>query len=74
MLNIPSNWDFYAGLNVGFYSWSSPNGYPGDGDSGVGLGIQIGGRYFITDKFGLNLEVGGGNAFSGGKFGVTFIF
>jgi outer membrane immunogenic protein len=74
IMNIPSNWDFYAGLNVGFYVWSSPYGYPGEGDSGVGLGAQIGGRYFITDHFGLNLEFGGGNAFSGGKFGITYIF
>jgi hypothetical protein len=74
IMNIPSNWDFYAGLNIGFYAWTSPNGYPGEGDSGLGLGLQIGGRYFITDHFGLNLEVGGGNAFSGGKFGITYIF
>jgi len=74
ILNIPNNWDFYAGLNVGFYAWSSPNDYDGDGSSGLGLGVQIGGRYFINDNFGLNLEVGGGNAFSGGKFGITVIF
>jgi len=74
VLNIPSDWDFYTGLNIGFYAWTSPNDYPGDGDSGLGLGLQIGGRYFVSDNFGLNLEVGGGNAFSGGKFGITFIF
>ncbi|HUX95802.1 MAG TPA: outer membrane beta-barrel protein [Bacteroidales bacterium] len=74
VLNIPSNWDFYAGLNIGFYAWTSPDGYPGDGNSGLGLGLQIGGRYFVSNNFGLNLEVGGGNAFSGGKFGITYIF
>lgn len=74
VLEIPSIWDFYAGLNIGFYAWTSPNDYPGDGDSGLGLGLQIGGRYFISDNLGLNLEVGGGNAFSGGKFGLTFLF
>lgn len=74
VLDIPGNWDFYAGLNIGFYSWSSPAGYPGKGSSGVGIGGQIGGRYFISDHFGLNLEVGGGNAFAGGKFGITYIF
>jgi outer membrane immunogenic protein len=73
ILEIPSNWDFYAGLNVGFYGWSSPDGYPGPGDSGFGLGAQIGGRYFFNDNFGLNLEFGGGNAFSQGKFGITVI-
>jgi hypothetical protein len=74
LLHIPGKWDFYAGANVGFYGWSTPNGYPGTGDSGLGLGLQIGGRYFITRNFGLNLEFGGGNAFSGGKFGITLIF
>jgi outer membrane immunogenic protein len=74
VLNIPGNWDFYAGLNLGFYVWSSPNGYPGGGESELGLGLQIGGRYFITHNFGLNLELGGGSAFSDGKFGITCIF
>lgn len=71
VLNIPSNWDFYAGLNLGFYSWNSPNDYEGTHTSGVGLGAQIGGRYFFSDKVGVNLEFGGGNAFGGGKFGLT---
>ena len=74
LLEIPSNWDFYAGLNLGFYFWSSPSGYPGNGSSGVGLGGQVGGRYFFKNNFGLNLEFGGGNAFNGGKFGITYIF
>lgn len=74
VLEIPSNWDFYAGLNLGFYAWTSPNDYPGEGNSGLGLGAQIGGRYFFNDRFGLNLEAGGGNAFSGGKFGITYVF
>ena len=71
VLNIPSPWDFYAGLNVGFYTWNSPEGYKGSHTSGLGLGAQIGGRYFFTNKVGVNLEFGGGNAFSGGKLGLT---
>jgi outer membrane immunogenic protein len=71
VLNIPSPWDFYAGLNLGFYSWSSPRDYEGSHTSGLGLGGQIGGRYFFSNKVGINLEFGGGNAFSGGKFGIT---
>lgn len=74
LLEIPSNFDFYAGLNIGFYFWNTPNDYPGDGDSRLGLGLQVGGRYFFKDNFGINLEFGGGNAFSGGKFGITYIF
>jgi len=74
ILEIPRNWDFYAGLNLGYYFWSSSSNYPGSGTSGLGLGAQIGGRYYINNHFGLNLEVGGGNAFSEGKFGVSYIF
>jgi outer membrane immunogenic protein len=68
---MPSNWNFYAGLNVGFYAWSSPKDYLGNNNTGLGLGGQIGGRYFFNNRWGLNLEFGGGNAFSGGKFGLT---
>jgi outer membrane immunogenic protein len=74
VLNIPSPWDFYAGLNLGFYSWNSPRDYEGSHTSGLGLGGQIGGRYFFSNKAGINLEFGGGNAFSGGKLGITIKF
>ncbi len=71
VLNIPSNWNFYAGLNIGFYAWRSPDGYEGSRTSGLGLAGQVGGRYYFTDTFGVNLEFGGGNAFSGGKLGIS---
>lgn len=71
ILKIPRNFDFYAGLNLGFYHWTSPAGYPGDYNSGVGLGAQIGGRYYFNNKVGINLEFGNGNAVSEGKFGLS---
>jgi len=71
LLSIPYNWDLYAGLNVGYYIWNSPNDYDGDHHSSLGLGAQIGGRYYFTESFGVNLEFGGGNAFSGGKVGIS---
>ena len=71
LLEIPSNWDFYAGLSIGFFMWNSPNDYDGSHTSGLGLSGQIGGRYYFNNKFGLNLELGGGDAFSGGKFGIS---
>jgi len=37
----------------------------------LGIGGQIGGRYYFTEKFGVNLEFGGGNAYSGGKLGIS---
>jgi len=72
VMNIPSNWDFYAGLNLGYYVWTSASDYPGNRNSGIGLGAQVGGRYYFSQKVGLNLEFGGGNAFSVGKIGLTF--
>jgi outer membrane immunogenic protein len=74
ILEIPSNWDLYAGLNLGYFFWYTPSDYPGSESSGLGLGAQIGGRYFFSRNFGLNLEFGGGNSFSGGKFGITYLF
>jgi outer membrane immunogenic protein len=74
LLDIPNYWDFYAGMNIGYYFWFTPNNYPGTGASGVGIGAQVGGRYFFNDHFGLNLELGGANTFAGGKFGITYKF
>lgn len=71
LLNIPEQFDFYAGLNVGFYYWTSDADYYGDNTSGLGLGGQIGFRYYWNERMGINLEGGGGNAFSGGKLGIT---
>ncbi len=71
VLSIPTNWDFYAGLNIGYYIVSDSD--PDDRyHTRLGLAAQIGGRYFFTDSVGVNLEFGGGNAFSGGKIGLSF--
>lgn len=67
LLNIPSDWDFYAGANLGFrLGFSDYNG-----DDGLDLGAQIGGRWFWSDKWGLMLEGGGGQLGSGGRIGLT---
>ncbi len=71
LFSIPSNWDLYAGANVGFNIYNTIDGYDGDDVSGLGLGLQVGGRYYFNKKVGVNLEFGGGNAFSGGKLGLT---
>lgn len=72
ILDIPKEFDFYGGLNLGFYIWSSPSNYAGSGASGLGLGLQVGGRYYFDSKFGINLELGGGNSTSGGRIGITY--
>jgi hypothetical protein len=74
LLDIDEEWDVYAGLNIGFYAWSSPNNYPGNYASSPGLSAQVGGRYFFNSRTGLNLEFLGGNVLSGGKFGITHRF
>ena len=61
---IPRNWDFYAGGNLGF---SVGN------DFDVDFGLQVGGRWFWNEKWGLNLEFGGGNGF-GTLLGLTVRF
>ena len=74
ILNMPSKFNFYAGANVTYYIWNYDDNYNDghpDHDS-VGLGLQVGGRYFFNDTFGLNLELGGNTVNSGAKFGVTF--
>ena len=70
LIDLDPEWDLYAGLTLGYWIWSSPANYPGGLGSGIGLDGQIGARYFFSDKFGMNLELGGGIA-SGGKLGVT---
>lgn len=75
VLNIPSEWDFYAGANLNYYSWNSKidgNSYDYNDANNFGLGLQVGGRYFFNDNFGVNLQLGGGNVVSSAKIGVTF--
>lgn len=73
LLEIPSEFDLYAGLTLAYYSWSSPSGFGGASASGIELEAQIGGRYYFDPQWGVNLEFGGGNA-SGGKIGISYKF
>jgi len=66
LLEIPRDWDFYAGLSVGVVA-----GIDNDYTSDVDLGIQVGGRYYWSSDWGINLEFGGGNNLAGGRFGVS---
>jgi len=74
ILNMPSEWNLYAGLTLGYYFWSTPSGYIGNRGSGLALDAQIGARYFFSQNLGVNLEFGGGTAASGGKIGITYKF
>jgi hypothetical protein len=68
LFGLSSPWDVYAGLNVGWRIDSEDND-----NSGGNWGAQVGGRWFWNDKWGLNLEFGGGSGVTGG-LGVTMKF
>ncbi|XOV91285.1 MAG: hypothetical protein ACFHWX_13845 [Bacteroidota bacterium] len=70
LIDLDPEWDLYAGATLGYWFWTSSSNYPGTYVSTVGFVGQIGARYFFSDKFGANLELGGGYV-SGGRLGVT---
>lgn len=84
LLDIPKKFDLYAGGTLGYYNWNNSYEYKGtnthiihqnyspnySGSSGLGFGLQAGGRYFFNDKLAINLETGGGSVF-GAKIGLT---
>lgn len=72
ILNMPSKFDFYAGANVTGYIWNYDNKDYHPGYDTLNVGVQVGGRVFFNDHFGLNLELGGGSSVSGAKFGITY--
>ncbi len=72
LLDLPSQWNLYAGLTVGYYIWSNDD-LPSANSSGLGLYAQVGGRYFFNENFGINLQLGGGTS-SGGTIGITYKF
>jgi len=79
LLNVPEQFDLYAGASLGYYFWNTKyegSGdiiYSGSGAGGFSLGGYVGGRYFFSDKIAVNLEFGGGTVLAGGTLGVTFV-
>jgi len=74
LIGIPSNWDLYAGVNLGFYIYGDDDEFDEDLDDGLDFGAQIGGRYYFTPRVGVNLEFGGGTTLHGGKLGISVKF
>lgn len=54
LIGIPANWDFYSGARIGVDF--------GD-DVDLDFGIQVGGRWYWSEKWGLNLELAAGTGF-----------
>lgn len=63
VLNLPKEWNIYAGLNLVYYNYSNNN---------LNLGGQVGVRYFFSPNLGVNLQFGGGTNVSGGRLGITY--
>lgn len=88
ILKVPNNWDLYGGVTIAYdsfnYTTSSKSNDPyydnvvknlsSPNNSAVGFAAQVGARYYFTNKFGVNLEYGGGSSISSGKVGVSFKF
>lgn len=75
ILELPSEWDLYAGVSLNYYNWSYDskiNGIDLGGNNGINPGGQIGARYFFSPNLGINLQFGGGSNVSGGKLGITY--
>ena len=62
IFGVSEPWDVYAGANFGYRIETNNDGF--------NWGIQVGGRWFWSDKWGINAEFGGGSGVLGGV-GVT---
>lgn len=51
-------WDVYGGANAGYAIYTG--GDNDSNDSGLNIGLQIGGRWFWNDKWGVYVELAGG--------------
>ncbi|WP_264565944.1 hypothetical protein [Flavobacterium sp. N3904] len=72
LLDMPSKFDFYAGANVTGYIWNYDNKDYNPGYDPLNVGVQVGGRVFFNNHFGVNLELGGGSSVNTAKFGITY--
>lgn len=79
LLKVPDKWDIYAGVTLAYNSFSykydgSDYDYFDGKSSGIGFAGQAGVRYYFTDHFAVNVELGGGSVASGGKAGISYKF
>ena len=62
LIGIPNDFDFYSGARVGMDF--------GNSNTDFRIGLQVGGRWYWNDRWGLNLEIAGGTGI-GTVFGVS---
>lgn len=72
LIGIDSEWDLYAGINAGLRLWIvDRDDYNNGVNNGyIQTGLQVGGRWFWNETWGINLELNGGTGV-GGLIGVT---
>lgn len=68
LLSITDPFDFYAGANAGYRFPFIDNA---GSNAGFDAGLQVGGRWFWSEKMGLYLELGGGMGGAMGGLGLT---
>lgn len=66
VFSLTADWDVYAGANVGYGIALNNNK-----DSDVNFGLQVGGRWFWSEKWGVYVEIGGGALGGNAGIGVT---
>lgn len=57
LMGLPAEWDVYGGANIGYVSLLNNNLAS---VNALFLGLEVGARYFWNEKWGVNLELGGG--------------
>lgn len=70
LMEIPPEFDFYAGATLGFRLGFNDYDYDKYG-KGLILGLQVGGRWYWNNQWGLMLEGGGGILGGSGRVGVS---
>ena len=69
LFGLTDPWDIYAGVNLGYGIGLNNN------NSDFAFGLQVAGRWFWNDKWGVYAEIAGGNLDgAGGGIGVTMKF
>ena len=66
LIGLPDAWDVYGGANAGFGIDLEP-----EKENDLDVGLQVGGRWFWNEKWGLYLEFGGGKLGPTGGLGLT---
>ena len=75
LLKLDDKMGLYAGINLSYNKWFSPDGYfeKGQSSSTFAIGAQIGYRYYFG-KFAAFVEGVGTTDYAGAKIGVSIMF